>query len=152
MVFKFAKNAGERVADAMSDNFFVNIFKGDKKPDAPKVDHSDVKVAHEGDRIVLKGKTRSRADAERIVVAAGNHEGVAEVDDSALEIEDDSEPQSTFYEVKSGDTLSKIAQEHYGDAMKYPVIFEANRPMLSDPDKIYPGQVLRIPPENAATA
>jgi nucleoid-associated protein YgaU len=46
-----------------------------------------------------------------------------------------------------GDTLSKIAKAQYGDAMKYPVIFEANRPMLADPDKIYPGQVLRIPPQ-----
>jgi nucleoid-associated protein YgaU len=55
-------------------------------------------------------------------------------------------PQAVFYTVQSGDTLSKIAKEHYGDAMKYPVIFEANKPMLKDPDKIYPGQVLRIPP------
>ena len=45
----------------------------------------------------------------------------------------------------SGDSLSKIAKEHYGNAMKYPVIFEANKPMLEHPDKIYPGQVLRIP-------
>ena len=45
-----------------------------------------------------------------------------------------------------GDTLSKVAKEFYGNANKYPVIFEANRPMLSHPDKIYPGQVLRIPP------
>ena len=56
------------------------------------------------------------------------------------------EPEGTYYEVKKGDTLSKIAKAQYGDAMKYPQIFEANRPMLKDPDKIYPGQVLRIPP------
>jgi len=54
--------------------------------------------------------------------------------------------QSTFHRVKSGDTLGKMAKDLYGDAGKYPVIFEANRPMLSDPDKIYPGQSLRIPP------
>ena len=48
--------------------------------------------------------------------------------------------------VRRGDTLGRIAKEHYGDAMKYPVIFEANKPMLEHPDKIYPGQVLRIPP------
>ena len=48
---------------------------------------------------------------------------------------------------QTGDTLSKIAKEMYGDANKYPVIFEANKPMLKDPDKIYPGQVLRIPAE-----
>ncbi|GHA84082.1 LysM and BON domain-containing protein [Cognatilysobacter bugurensis] len=54
---------------------------------------------------------------------------------------------SRTYTVKSGDTLSKIAKEMYGEASKYPQIFEANKPMLEDPDKIYPGQVLRIPPE-----
>jgi nucleoid-associated protein YgaU len=56
------------------------------------------------------------------------------------------EAASTFYTVKSGDTLGKIAKEHYGDAGKYMVIFEANQPMLKDPDKIYPGQSLRLPP------
>jgi nucleoid-associated protein YgaU len=54
-------------------------------------------------------------------------------------------PESKFYEVKSGDTLSKIAKQHYGDANKYNEIFEANKPMLKDPNKIYPGQMLRIP-------
>ena len=47
--------------------------------------------------------------------------------------------------VKPGDTLSKIAKEEYGDANTYMKIFEANKPMLSNPDKIYPGQMLRIP-------
>jgi nucleoid-associated protein YgaU len=56
------------------------------------------------------------------------------------------EPEATFYTVQRGDTLSKIAREHYGNASKYPVIFEANQPMLREPDKIYPGQKLRIPP------
>jgi nucleoid-associated protein YgaU len=54
---------------------------------------------------------------------------------------------SKFYTVKSGDSLSKIAKEFYGEASKYPQIFEANKPMLKDPDRIYPGQMLRIPPE-----
>ncbi|MGB0127610.1 MAG: LysM peptidoglycan-binding domain-containing protein, partial [Rhodocyclaceae bacterium] len=58
-----------------------------------------------------------------------------------------SEPEATFYTVVRGDTLSKIAKEQYGSANKYPQIFEANRPMLTHPDKIYPGQVLRIPPQ-----
>jgi nucleoid-associated protein YgaU len=56
------------------------------------------------------------------------------------------EPQSQYHRVVSGDTLSKIAKQYYGDISKYPEIFEANQPMLKDPDKIYPGQVLRIPP------
>ncbi len=60
--------------------------------------------------------------------------------------EEKKEPEAKYYTVVKGDTLSKIAKASYGDAMKYPVIFEANKPMLKDPDKIYPGQVLRIPP------
>ncbi|MCB1610239.1 MAG: LysM peptidoglycan-binding domain-containing protein [Xanthomonadales bacterium] len=52
---------------------------------------------------------------------------------------------SRTHTVQKGDTLSKIAKEVYGNAGKYPIIFEANQPMLSHPDKIYPGQVLRIP-------
>jgi nucleoid-associated protein YgaU len=61
-------------------------------------------------------------------------------------------PEAKFYTVKSGDTLSKIAREYYGDAGRYPEIFEANKPMLKDPDKIYPGQVLRVPLSASADA
>ena len=50
--------------------------------------------------------------------------------------------------MKQGDSLSRIAKEMYGEASKYPLIFEANQPMLKDPDKIYPGQLLRIPAES----
>ena len=78
------------------------------------------------------------------MLALGNVTGIATVDDRINVVHP--KPESTFYEVKSGDSLSKIAKAHYGDAMKYPLIFEANKPMLKDPDKIYPGQVLRIPP------
>ena len=54
-------------------------------------------------------------------------------------------PESRFYTVKSGDTMSKIAKEVYGDANAYQKIFVANQPMLTDPNKIFPGQVLRVP-------
>ena len=74
----------------------------------------------------------------------GNVEGVARVDDQITVVAP--EPAAAFYTVVSGDTLSGISLEHYGNAMKYTVIFEANRPMLENPDLIYPGQVLRIPP------
>jgi nucleoid-associated protein YgaU len=90
-------------------------------------------------------------------LSAGNQHGIGQVDcqlqldapasDTAPVAESAGEPaaESDFYTVKAGDTLGKIAQEHYGAASKYTVIFEANRPMLGDPDKIYPGQQLRIP-------
>jgi nucleoid-associated protein YgaU len=73
----------------------------------------------------------------------GNTEGIATVDDNITVITP--KVESKFYTVEKGDSLSKIAKAMYGDAMKYPVIFEANKPMLKDPDLIYPGQVLRIP-------
>jgi hypothetical protein len=57
--------------------------------------------------------------------------------------------QSRTYTVEKGDTLSAIAKKFYGDSSDYPLIFEANKPMLSDPDKIYPGQVLRIPAQKS---
>jgi nucleoid-associated protein YgaU len=82
---------------------------------------------------------------EKIVLCCGNVSGVSKVNDNMSV--DQSEPEATYYTVVSGDTLSKISKNNYGDANKYMKIFEANKPMLADPNKIYPGQVLRIPPQ-----
>jgi nucleoid-associated protein YgaU len=71
---------------------------------------------------------------------------VAQVEDQLSVASSEPAPESQYHRVVSGDTLSKIAKQYYDDAAKYPEIFEANQPMLKDPDKIYPGQVLRIPP------
>lgn len=90
------------------------------------------------------GVAADQATKEKILLCCGNVAGVAHVNDR-MEVEDP-KPEAQFHEVVSGDNLSKIAKKFYGDANKYPVIFEANKPMLSHPDKIYPGQVLRIPP------
>ena len=82
------------------------------------------------------------------MLAVGNTAGIARVDDRIEVVEvAKKEPEATYYTVVKGDSLSKIAKAQYGDPMKYPAIFEANRPMLKDPDLIYPGQVLRIPPQ-----
>lgn len=107
------------------------------------LDVEDLKVKTSGDRATVSGKVKSQDDKEKVVLAVGNTEGIGQVDDRL--VLDVSEPEGRFYTVQSGDTLGKIAKEQYGDASKYPAIFEANRPMLSDPDKIYPGQNLRIP-------
>ncbi len=109
------------------------------------LDASNVMVYASGETLTLSGKVGSQEAREKVVLAAGNIAGVGKVIDHDLVVETP-EPEATFYTVQSGDSLSKIAKEQYGDAMKYPMIFEANKPMLSDPDKIYPGQVLRIPP------
>jgi nucleoid-associated protein YgaU len=93
----------------------------------------------------VRGKVADQATREKLILIVGNTAGIARVDDDALEVVT-KQPEARYYTVKSGDNLSKIAKAHYGDANKYGVIFEANKPMLKDPDKIYPGQVLRIPP------
>ena len=97
----------------------------------------------QGETVVVYGQAETQVAKELVVLTLGNNMGVSKVDDRLTVVK--AEPAATFYEVKSGDTLSKIAKAHYGDAMKYNSIFEANKPMLKDPDKIYPGQVLRIP-------
>lgn len=101
-----------------------------------------VKVA--GHTVILEGEVATQEDAEKIALAVGNVEGVEAVDNNM--VVETPAPEAQYHEVKKGDTLSLIAKEYYGDMMKYPIIFEANKPMLTHPDKIYPGQVLRIPP------
>jgi len=96
-----------------------------------------------GERVTVKGRVPTQEIREKVILVLGNTAGIAQVDDQ-LEVER-KEPEAQFYTVKAGDTLSKIAKQYYGNANKYPTIFEANRPMLQNPDKIYPGQVLRIP-------
>ena len=95
------------------------------------------------DTAILNGQVQTQADKEKIILAVGNIDHVAQVDDQMTVVAP--EPESKFYTVKSGDNLSKISKEVYGNANHYNEIFEANKPMLSDMDKIYPGQNLRIP-------
>lgn len=99
----------------------------------------------DGETVTVWGQAETQVAKELTVLTLGNNTGISSVDDRMSVIATDPEPEATFYEVKSGDTLSKIAKSQYGDAMKYNSIFEANKPMLKDPDKIYPGQMLRIP-------
>ncbi|MFD1156716.1 peptidoglycan-binding protein LysM [Roseovarius aestuarii] len=101
------------------------------------IDGLDISV--EGDKVKVAGMGVSKEIREKVMLAVGNVAGVAAV-------EDDGDGEGTvFVTVERGDTLSAIAKETLGSANRYHEIFEANRPMLSHPDKIYPGQVLRIP-------
>jgi len=104
---------------------------------------ADLDITVEDDVATVSGEAASQAIREKVVLVIGNTEGIASVDDRmTVAVE---EPVAQFHTVVSGDTLGKIAKTYYGNAMKYPVIFEANKPMLTHPDKIYVGQVLRIP-------
>lgn len=103
------------------------------------IDTSGLDIQVEGEKVTVKGgENLSAEEREKVILAVGNVEGVAEV-------EADLENEPTFHTVEKGDTLWAIAEKTMGNGAHYTKIFEANKPMLSDPDKIYPGQNLRIP-------
>ena len=95
--------------------------------------------------VTVQGDAPTQDASEKVALCCGNVGGVQSVENMLVvaEVADESE----YHDVVRGDTLSGIAKTYYGDASKYPAIFEANKPMLSHPDKIYPGQKLRIPAE-----
>lgn len=140
-LFDFVKAAGAKLGIGGDPKPSVDALKAELEKHGLKAQDLDVQV--EGDTVKVKGKALNQEDKEKMVLALGNVEGVGKVDE-AIEVAQ-SAPEAQFYTVKQGDTLSKIAKQFYGDANKYNVIFEANKPMLTHPDKIYPGQNLRIP-------
>nr|WP_324755339.1 peptidoglycan-binding protein LysM [Roseovarius sp. Pro17] len=107
------------------------------------MDAKSLDISVEGDKVKIKGKAVSKEVREKVILAVGNVAGVAEV-------EDDHADEPVFHTVEAGDNLSAIAKKTLGSANRYMEIFEANKPMLSHPDKIYPGQVLRIPQDTKA--
>ena len=109
-----------------------------------KVSGLDVAFDAPSATVTVSGSVADQATKEKVLLCCGNVHGVSTVND--LLTVDAPEPEAQWHTVASGDNLSKIAKKFYGDANKYPVIFEANKPMLTHPDKIYPGQMLRIPP------
>jgi nucleoid-associated protein YgaU len=95
-------------------------------------------------KVQVGGQAPTQEAKEKVTLCCGNVASVKEVDNQMTVATPAAEAQ--YHDVVRGDTLSAIAKKFYGDANKYPAIFEANKPMLSHPDKIYPGQKLRIPP------
>ncbi len=109
-------------------------------------------VRFDNGNVTLQGTAKSQAAKEKAQLIAGNVKGVASVNADAMTVDGaqtagatTAAPASRYYTIQSGDTLSKIAKEHYGDANAYTKIFDANREVIGDPDKIYPGQQIRIP-------
>ena len=142
-LFDFVKAAGRAIGIGSADAAPApEDLKKEVESHGLPVEGLDVKV--EGDKVKVSGTTPSQEDKEKLILALGNIAGVAAVEeDLTAKILAES---AVFYTVKKGDTLSAIAKAQYGNANKYNAIFEANKPMLKHPDKIYPGQVLRIPP------
>ena len=106
---------------------------------------SNLKVSYEASqgKVTVHGEAQTQAIKEKVTLCCGNVSNVTAVDNQMTVTTP--EPEAQYHDVVRGDTLSAIAKKYYGDANKYPVIFEANKPMLTHPDKIYPGQKLRIP-------
>lgn len=142
-MFDFIKDVGDKIfggKEAKAEDLKKHL-------DAQGLDTKDIQIQVDGDKVELKGKVKDQETLEKAILAMGNNSGIAGVKTDDVVVETPA-AESVFYTVKSGDTLSKIAETQYGkgNANKYMIIFEANKPMLKDPDKIYPGQKLRIPP------
>ncbi|MBD8189391.1 peptidoglycan-binding protein LysM [Pseudomonas viridiflava] len=147
-IWSFVKEAGEKILDA--------ITPGNANADEVLKDHiskvglgnPNIQTEVDGGTVIVKGEVASQEEKEKILVTLGNIEGVEKVDDQmTVASSAPAATESEFYEVKKGDTLSAISKAMYGDANKYQKIFDANKPMLKDVNKIYPGQKLRIPSE-----
>jgi nucleoid-associated protein YgaU len=141
--FDFLRGAGKQV---------------ELKPEALKAeiaeitDNPNYEVTVDEATVTVRGMARSQDEREKVILALGNVENVEKVEDqiaiqavATLPGTNPEQVESRFHTVHSGDTLSQIAQQVYGDPNAYMTILTANQPMLKDPDKIYPGQVLRIP-------
>lgn len=149
-IFDFVKSVGTKLGFGDKD---PNADDLKKELDSHNLGTSGVQVSVQGDKAVLTGNVKDQSSFEKAIIAVGNSLGVSKVEASELKVDaaggapaDGSTP--VFYTVKKGDNLWKIAEAQYGKGKgdKNPLIFEANKPMLTSPDKIYPGQVLRIPP------
>ncbi|MFK2912616.1 peptidoglycan-binding protein LysM [Pseudomonas sp. 3HC3] len=143
-LFSFVKEAGEKLIDLLTPGNSNAEEQLKKHVEAVGLGNPNISATVEGDKIILKGEVASQEEKEKIILAAGNISGVASVEDQ-ITVTGPIVQAARFVTVKSGDTLSAIAMVVYGNAGQYNKIFEANKPMLKHPDKIYPGQVLRIP-------
>ncbi|MCG8183902.1 peptidoglycan-binding protein LysM [Tenacibaculum piscium] len=155
-IFSFIKNAGAKVFGVGKTTEEEAVEKSAKLVDAVntlELPVENLAIVIDEDKATISGEAADLATKEKVILVVGNTNGIGSVEDNmtvapvevVAEVEVVEEIMAQFHTVGSGDTLGKIAKEFYGDPMKYTVIFEANKPMLSHPDKIYPGQVLRVP-------
>jgi nucleoid-associated protein YgaU len=161
-IFDFIKDAGSNIfSGGTMDSAELEAYLRKEFGDSV----TSLKAAVQGSVARLVGVCDTLSTKEKVILVAGNVNGIESVNDDHLRIREtgeilqkkDENPvipgvateevqvESTFYTIKAGDNLSKIAKEFYGDPMKYTLIFEANREVIKDPDKIYPGQKIRLP-------
>ena len=140
-LFDFASDMGRKLFGKDDDP--AKKIQEHIAEDNPGID--DLDVAYNEGVVTVSGKTDDPAALEKAVLMAGNVEGVPKV---VAEVESPPIPESVqYYEIKKGDTLWAIANEHYGSGAKYKMIVEANKEVIKDADKIFPGQKIRIPAE-----
>ncbi|MFD1795039.1 peptidoglycan-binding protein LysM [Paracoccus aurantiacus] len=163
-VFGSAEAAEAKTPEQADTDRKVKALEAEVK--ALGLDSGDVHLTLRGDTVKVESKGADRETMEKLILAVGNIKGIAKVEadlpdrpvpaGAAAAAEPDVPPKAqtaapsqsaepVFHTVKKGETLSAIAKEYLGNANRYNEIFKANQPMLSDPDKIYPGQTLRIP-------
>jgi nucleoid-associated protein YgaU len=149
-LFSFVKSVGKKLGIGSEDTP-PSAEDLKKELDSFDLGSENLTVEINGDTAVIKGEVADQSIFEKAIVAVGNTLGISNVqaDDIKLASADGATAEDVrLHEVKKGDNLWKIAEAAYGKGKgpKYTVIFEANEPMLKHPDKIYPGQMLRIPP------
>lgn len=170
-LFNFTRNLGESIRNAVTGGDDPSADDLKKALLGKGVTLQNLQLSVNDGTVQIGGIADNNAEREKAILIVGNTKGVEKVQESIQVLQPRLAPAATtaqqtaapaqaqtqprtpapeetrFYTVQSGDTLSKISKQLYGEASKYMQIFEANKPMLSDPDKIYPGQVLRVPPE-----
>lgn len=142
--FDFVKDAGKKLLGRGDDS---EAIREEIASNSATMPIEDLNVKVEGDTVRLSGRAKSGEDIAKAALIAGNIEGVSKVvtDDMSTETGEPEPLQDIYYEIQKGDTLWKIAEIYYKDGSRYKEIFEANREVIKDPDKIYPGQMIRIP-------
>jgi nucleoid-associated protein YgaU len=143
-LFDFVRNIGKKVFN--SDAEAAEKIKAEIESTNPGVSNLGVEYEAQSGTVKLSGNAESAAAMQKAVLMAGNVQGVSQIE--GAELQHPPEPgQVEYYIIEQGDTLSKIAQQFYGDANKYPRIFEENREVIKDANLIFPGQKIRIPLE-----
>ena len=139
-LFDFVINQGKKLFGAGDDP----ATKIKQEIEAANPGIKNLGVEFKDGQVKLSGEATSPEAMEKAVLMAGNVQGVEKV--TADQVQAPLQTgQVEYYTIQSGDNLSSIAKKFLGNASAYPKIFEANREVIKDPDKIYPGQKIRIP-------
>ncbi|MBM4256155.1 MAG: peptidoglycan-binding protein LysM [Deltaproteobacteria bacterium] len=141
-LFDFVRNIGKKIFNR--DEEAAEKIKAEIESTNPGITGLSVNYDPTSGKVALSGNAASAEAMQKAVLIAGNVQGVGEV--GAGQVQAPAEKEKVdYYIIKSGDNLSKISKQFYGDPNKYNRIFEANREVIKDANMIFPGQKIRIP-------